>query len=103
MVANALDYRLGKPFYQQRRERRLPAELKKCLYQNPGVKLNQIIVNLISYPIKALTESGFFEYVPDIGMFSLRPDLKNKLTEKNTAGILDVCKKRLEQYYSQRF
>lgn len=91
-------------FYQQRRENRLPVEIKKCIYQNPSVTLDQITINLISNPVKALVESGFFEYAPDIGLLSLRPDLKNKLTEKNTTDIFDICRKKLEQYYSrQRF
>lgn len=93
-----------KTFYQQRRKSGLPVELKKCIYQNPGVTLGQITINLIANPVKALVESGFFEYAPDIGLFSLHPDLKNKLTEKNVADILDICGKKLEQYYSrQRF
>lgn len=93
-----------KTFYQHRRENGLPVELKKCIYQNPVVTLNQIIENLISNPVKALVESGFFEYASDIGLLSLRPDLKKKLTEKNTADILNICRTKLEQYYSrQRF
>lgn len=91
-------------FYQQRRENGFPVELKKCIYQNPGVTLDQITANLISNPVRALVESGFFQYAPDINLFSLRPDLKKKLTEKNIADILDICRKKLEQYYSrQRF
>ena len=93
-----------KAFYQQRRESGLPVELKKCIYLNPGVTLNQIAVNLIANPVKALVESGFFEYIPDTSLFSLRPDLKEKLTEKNKEDILDICREKLDQYYSrQRF
>ena len=90
-----------KTFYQQRRKSGLPVELRKCIYQNPSVTLDQITINLISNPVKALVESGFFEYTPSIGLFSLHPKLKNKLTEKNIAGILDICEKKLEQYYSR--
>lgn len=93
-----------KTFYQQRREKGLPVELKKCIYQNPSVTLEAITINLISNPIKALVESGFFEYAPDLRLLSLCFDLKKKLTEKNIADIIDICRKRLEQYYSrQRF
>ncbi len=90
-----------KIFYQQRREKGLPVELKKCIYQNPAVTLEAIAINLISNPVKALVGSGFFEYTSDIRLFSLRSDLKQKLTEKNTADILDICRRRLEQYYSR--
>jgi len=89
-------------FYQQRRENGLLVELKKCIYQNPGVTLDQITANLITNPVKALVESGFFEYRPDISLFYLRSDLKKKLTEKNTVDILDICRNKLEQYYSRQ-
>lgn len=93
-----------KTHYQQRREKGLPVELKKCIYQDPSVTLEAIIKNLISNPVKVLVESGFFEYTSDTCLFSLRSDLKKKLTKKDIEGIYDVCKRRLDQYYSrQRF
>ena len=88
-------------FYQQRRKIGLPVERKKCIYQNPNVTLNQIIANLISNPIKALVESGFFEYSSDAGLFSLCTDLKSNLSEKDLVGIRDICKAKLERYYSR--
>ena len=93
-----------KAFYQCRRENGFPVEIKKCIYQNPSVTLNRITENLISNPVKALVESGYFEYAPDDGLFSLRPDLQKKLTSENEKDIHNICRDKLEEYYSrQRF
>lgn len=98
-ISEAAEY--FKAFYKKRRDSGLPVERKKCIYQNPGVTIEQIISNLITNPVKTLIESGFFEYNSVSGVFSLNTDMKPQMTTKKALDILDICSQRLEQYYSR--
>ncbi len=90
-----------KAFYRSRRDRGLQVERKKCIYQNPGVTIDQIISNLIANPVKALIESGYFEYNSENGVFSLVNDIKKMMTTKSASDLFDICNQRLTQYYER--
>jgi hypothetical protein len=96
-ISEAAEYFKG--FYKKRRDKGLPVELKKCIYQDPKVTVEQITSNLIANPVKALVESGFFEYYPSTGIFSLRNDIKRQITKKKASEIHDICSQKLAQYY----
>ena len=89
-----------KRYYSKRRTNGLPVERRRCIYQDPSTTLGQIAANVIANPVKALVKSGFFEYTANDKLFFLHPKLKKEITEIKTAKLIDICKERLEQYYS---
>ena len=59
----------------KRQAQGLAIEKKQCIYLRDDVTEAQIIANLLSNPVKALIESGFFFYNEDSHIFSVSPDI----------------------------
>ena len=98
-ISEAAEYILA--FYRSRRDRGLQVERKKCIYQYPGVTIDQIVSNLIANPVKALTESGYFEYNSENGVFSLINNIKKMMTTKSAWDLFDICNQKLTKYYER--
>lgn len=97
-IAEAASY--FRRYYNDRREQGLTDEKKKNIYQNPNVTDTQIVTNLISNPVKALVASGYFVYDAKAQILSVLPDIWVKTSSKDRSIICDICRQRLEQYYS---
>lgn len=65
----------------------------------PNVTDAQIIANLLSNPVKALIESGFFFYNEDSHVFSVSPDIWSTIDRSNKAAIMRICRQKLKDYY----
>lgn len=98
-IEKAADYVLA--YYQDRKVRGLAAEKKKCIYLRDDVSKQQVIANLLSNPVKALCESGYFFYNENEQVFSLSPELWGALEKGSKAMITRICRQRLSAYYSE--
>ena len=87
-------------YYASRREQGLAAEKKRCIYLRDNVTDKQIVANLISNPIKALCESGFFSFNKQDQVFSLSPEIWPALDKTSKVKIIRICRQRLNEYYS---
>jgi|GEM_PF-5802644 len=74
-------------------------EKKQCIYLRDDVTDAQIIANLLSNPVKALIESGFFFYNEDSHVFSVSPDIWSTIDRSNKAAIMRICRQKLKDYY----
>ena len=74
-------------------------EKKQCIYLRDDVTDAQIIANLLSNPVKALIESGFFFYNEDAHVFSVSPDIWSTIDISNKAAITRICRQKLKDYY----
>ena len=98
-IEKAADYVLA--YYQDRKARGLAAEKKKCIYLRDEITKQQVIANLLSNPVKALCESGYFFYNENEQVFSLSPELWGALEKGSKAMITRICRQRLSAYYSE--
>ena len=87
-------------YYAHRREQGMPAEKKRCIYLHDDVTDKQIIANLVSNPVKALCESGFFFFNEQEQVFSLSPEIWIILDKDSKSMIARICRQRLKEYYS---
>lgn len=87
-------------FYNDRRSKGLQAEKKKCIYQRVDITDQQIEGNIISNPVKALVESGFFFYNEKDGVFSISPEIWSVLDRKNKAALTQICNQKLKDYFN---
>ena len=87
-------------YYAHRREQGMPAEKKRCIYLHGDVTDKQIIANLVSNPVKALCESGFFFFNEQEQVFSLSPEIWIILDKDSKSMIARICRQRLKEYYS---
>ena len=69
------------------------------IYLRDDVTDAQIIANLLSNPVKALIESGFFFYNEDSHVFSVSPDIWSTIDISNKAAITRICRQKLKDYY----
>ena len=97
-IKNAAAY--FRDYYASRREQGLPAEKKRCIYLRDDVTDKQIIANLISNPVKALCESGFFFFNEQDQIFSLSPEIWNALDKGSKAMLTRICRQKLKEYYT---
>lgn len=70
-----------------------------ALYLRDDVTDAQIIANLLSNPVKALIESGFFFYNEDAHVFSVSPDIWSTIDISNKAAITRICRQKLKDSY----
>lgn len=87
-------------YYDKRRAKGLPVEIKACIYMNPDATDRQITANIISNPIKALSGTPFFCYDPAAEVFSFVPQLWNALSKKGKLEVDMLCRQKLTKYYS---
>ena len=87
-------------FYNDRRSKGLQAEKKKCIYQRVDITDQQIEGNIISNPVKALVESGFFFYNEKDRLFSILPEIWSVLDRKNKAALTRICNQKLKDYFN---
>lgn len=93
--------RFFRKYYADRREQGLTPEKRRCIYLREDVTDKQIAANLVSNPVKALCESGFFFFNEKEQIFSLSPEIWPFLDKGNKAAITKICKQRLKEYYSE--
>lgn len=87
-------------YYDKRRTKGLPVEIKACVYMNPDATDRQIAANIISNPIKALSGTPFFCYDSAAEVFSFVPELWNALSKKDKLEVDMLCRQKLAKYYS---
>ena len=88
-----------KSYYDDRKAQGLKAEKKQCIYLRDDVTKQQIIANLVTNPVKALCDTGFFFYNENNQIFSLSPELWNALDRGSKSMITRICRQRLHDYY----
>lgn len=96
-IENAAVY--FREYYSNRKAQGLAIEKKQCIYLRDDVTDTQIISNLLSNPVKALIESGFFFYNEDAHVFSVSPDIWSTIDISNKAAITRICRQKLKDYY----
>ena len=101
VVSIAKATRFFRKYYADRREQGLTPEKRRCIYLREDVTDKQIAANLVSNPVKALCESGFFFFNEKEQIFSLSPEIWPFLDKGNKAAITKICKQRLKEYYSE--
>ena len=87
-------------FYEERRRQGLPAEKKRCIYLRDNVTQKQIMANLVSNPVKALCESGFFFFNEQSQVLSMSPEIWSVLDRGSKAMLTRICRQRLKEYYA---
>lgn len=86
-------------YYNDRRAKGLPAEKKKCIYQRSDITDQQIEGNIISNPVRALVESGFFFYNEENEVFSVSPEIWSAIDRKYKAALTRICNQKLKEYF----
>ncbi len=97
-VCQAAEY--FRQYYSDRKRNGLPAEKRRCIYLRDDVTDKQIAANIISNPIKALLESGFFFYNEGVEILALSPEIWNAMTGAKKAVVTKICKQRLKEYFA---
>ena len=77
-------------YYADRKAHGLPVEKKPCIYLRDDVTDKQIIKNLITNPVKALIESGYFFYNEKSQLFSVSPDLWGEIDSSGKSMITKI-------------
>jgi hypothetical protein len=88
-------------YYQERREQRLVVEKKKSIYQNNDVSDEQIKANLLSNPVKALTESEFFFFNQETQVLSMSPEIWPAIGRSEKTALSIICRQRLKNYFNE--
>ncbi len=87
-------------YYRDRKSNGLPAEKRRCIYLRDDVTDKQIAANIISNPVKALLESGYFFYNEESETLVLSPEIWNAMSGSKKAVVTKICKQRLKEYYA---
>ncbi len=88
-------------FYKNRINKGLVAETGNCIYADETASLKQIYYNLITNPVAALCNSGFFAYDSETTTFGFANDIYDGLTLEELDEISAICKNRLNKYFER--
>lgn len=91
--------RYFRAYYDSRRSQGIQIEKKRCIYQREDITDQQIAGNIISNPMKALVESGFFFYNEKEGTFSMSPEIWKSLDGKHMIELTKICNQKLKDYF----
>lgn len=86
-------------YYLYRIEHGKLAEKKQSIYLNPDITNDQIRKNLISNPIKALTESEYFFFNCETEELFFSPEIWPLIGRSEKIRINKLCSTRLDKYY----
>ena len=86
-------------YYETRSLQGKKPEIKPCIYLKDCVTDEEIRDNLVSNPIKALTESGYFFYNGEDKTLVLSQEIWPLLGRSEKLRINRICSMRLEKYY----
>ena len=92
---------MNRAFYDSRRSQGLTVEKKKCVYQKTDITDQQIAANIISNPVRALVDSGYFFFNEEKKEISVSPEIWNALERKHKAAITRICNQRLKDYFNE--
>lgn len=86
-------------FYNQRRQNNKKIEKQNCLYQREDLSDNEIADNIVRNPVKALMNSGYFNYDETKSVLSVQRSIAKKLSEDDREEIHKACNQKLKTYY----
>lgn len=87
-------------YYEDRKLQGKKPEIKKCIYLNDSVTDEEIRNNLISNPIKALSESGYFFFNNEDQSLILSQEIWPHLGRSEKLRINKICLMRLQKYFN---
>ena len=87
-------------YYEDRKLQGKKPEIKKCIYLNDSVTDEEIRNNLISNPIKALSESGYFFFNNEDKSLILSQEIWPLLGRSEKLRINKICLMRLQKYFN---
>lgn len=93
--------RIFTEFYKNRIKKGLAAESGNCIYADESAELKQIYYNLVTNPVAALCNSGFFSYNSESRVFGFANDIYDGLTLEEIDEISYICKARLNKYFER--
>ena len=96
-IDNAVQY--FRMFYNDRRNKGLRAEKGNTIFADSGASDHMLRRNIIDNPIKALKGGGYFKYDATNQMLIMRYFVWSKLTDSDKEQIVEICLKRLEEYF----
>ena len=87
-------------YYKDRQLQGKKPEIKKCIYLNDSVTDEEIRNNLISNPIKALSDSGYFFFNNEDQSLILSQEIWPLLVRSEKLRINKICLMRLQKYFN---
>ncbi|NLD47703.1 MAG: hypothetical protein GX660_10955 [Clostridiaceae bacterium] len=99
-----IDYAVSyfRRFYDNRRKQGLKVEKGNCIYHHADVSDTMIADNIVSNPVKALTDSGYFAYDASSQTFGFIESIASIITAQDRQKIIELCKDKLNRYYSSK-
>lgn len=87
-------------FYENRRRNGQKIEKKNCIYQSPSTSDEMIADNILVNPVKALLNSGYFEYSPNNQEFGLVRSIAEQICKNDIEMLEGICQQKLQAYFS---
>lgn len=87
-------------FYENRKRNGQKIEKKNCIYQSPNTSDEMIADNILANPVKALLNSGYFEYSPNNQEFGLVKSIAEQICKEDIETIEAICQQKLQTYFS---
>ncbi len=88
-------------FYEDRKEKGLPAEKASSIYQKGEYTEKDVERNIFSNPFKRFADMRFLKRCKDVTMIEINHTIFKKLTDEDKIYILKTCDEKLDEYYKR--
>lgn len=88
-------------FYERRREQGLVVEKPNSIYARRGCTDKEIQRNILENPFRVFENMQMLRHTKTLGIVEVEPTVWKALTEEEKAEILEVCDRKLEEYFNR--
>lgn len=89
-------------FYEERIERGLPAEKKKCIFTKGGYTEKDVERLILAMPFKRFEDMNFMHHSKYMGVIQLDKQIVKQLTDDNIRELRQYCDIALERYFGNQ-
>ncbi len=90
-----------KCFYKARLKNGLVAEKASSMYQKGGYTDKEVEKNIFANPFKRFADMRFMQRSKDVNYIEINSNIVKKLSKEDFSEIIQICEKKLEEYYKK--
>ena len=99
-ICDIVDYFID--FYESRKAQGLPIEKSTSIYHKGTYTRKDVEHNILANPFKRFADMRFLQRCKDISIIELNPTILKKISQSDKALIVDICDRKLTEYYARR-
>lgn len=86
-------------YYEERKEKGLPAEKRKCIFTRGGYTTHDVELLILNMPFKRFEDMHIMHHAKQLGILQFYSTLAKQMTEEDYLRIRKCCERALNRYF----